>query len=59
MKKTIAKTQDFVHRNRNAIIVGAITTSVIVLQHQGIKSLNEFLKDKDLFDEYYFVDEED
>lgn len=45
--------KQFVHRNKNALVVAAIATTVIVLQHKGIKSLNAFLDEKGLTDEYY------
>lgn len=59
MNKNLAAAKKFVRRNRNAIVVGAVAVSVIALQQSGIRSLNDFLKEHDLFDEYYFVDEED
>lgn len=58
MKKTIIRTKNFVARHKTAIVVGGIAATVIYLQHEGIKSHNEFLKEKGLFDEYYTPEED-
>lgn len=57
MNKHLASAQKFVQRNKTALVVAAITIPVIVLQHQGIKSLNNFLAEKGLDTEYYYVEE--
>lgn len=57
MKKIIVSTKGFVRRHKEALVVGAALGTVAVLQARGITSLNEFLKDKDLFNEYYFNNE--
>jgi len=52
MKNVVNRSRNFVRRNRNTIVaVGALGT-VIVLQQQGIRSLNAFLKDNGLFEQY-------
>lgn len=53
MKKTAARTKNFVRRNKNAIVVGGIAITVIAIQYRGNKLHNEFLVEKGLFDEYY------
>lgn len=60
MNNAITRTKNFVKRNKTKMLVtGFVTTSTImVLQHQGIKSLNEFLEEKGLLEEYYHFDEE-
>lgn len=53
MKNLANRTKNFVSRNRNTILVAATLTTVICIQSAGIKSLNEFLTEKGLFNEYY------
>jgi hypothetical protein len=58
MKNVVNRSRNFVRRNRNTIVaVGALGT-VIVLQQQGIRSLNAFLKDNGLFEQYYLPETE-
>lgn len=57
MKKAFNSTKNFVRRNKRTLIVGATLTTVILLQNSGIKSLNKFLTEKNLFDEYYGLGE--
>lgn len=59
MDKHLASATNFVRRNKTALVVAAITIPVIMLQHKGIKSLNEFLEDKGLTNEYYPLELED
>jgi ribosomal protein L14 len=58
MKDTLQRTKNFVRRHKGTIIVASVTGIVIVAQANGINKLNNFLKEKDLFDEYYFNDED-
>lgn len=60
MKNKIASAKNFVKRNERRIMLGtiAVISTVTVLQQSGIKSLNEFLEEKDLYDEYYSNDED-
>lgn len=59
MKKTIASAKNFVQTHKTAIVVTTLVTvtTVAVLQHKGIKSLNAFLEEHDLLDTYYHTDE--
>lgn len=57
MKTKLASAKKFVQTHKTAIALGTVATGIIVLQHKGIKSLNEFLKENDLFDTYYAMDE--
>ena len=34
------------------------TSAIVLLQNHGIRSLNEFLEENDLYDEYYFPETE-
>ncbi len=55
-----AKTQSvkkFVADHRVAIAVVVTATAAAALQMRTAKSFNDFLKEKDLFDEYYEMDE--
>lgn len=53
MKKIVDPVKNFVRLNKKALIVGATLTTVIVIQHKGIKGLNEFLAEHNLLEEYY------
>lgn len=53
MNKIYTSTRDFIRRNKNTIIVGAITTTVIAIQQRSVQMHNDFLKEKGLYDEYY------
>jgi hypothetical protein len=57
MKKIVNSTKKFVTDHKEAIVVGGIASAIIVLQHRGIVSLNEFLKDNDLYETYYTPEE--
>jgi hypothetical protein len=56
MKNILVSSKNFVVRHQEAILVGALTGLVIVIQYRGTKSLNEFLKDQDLWETYYLQD---
>ena len=53
--KTYASTVNFVRRNKTRILVGALaaTTTAAVLTRIALKEHDEFLKEHDLYDEYY------
>lgn len=61
LKNRLSRTRNFVKTHKTQLLTTGllITTSVAYLQHQGITSLNEFLKEHDLFDEYYALDEDE
>lgn len=58
MKTKIARTKKFVSDHRVAIAVTVTLTACAALQMRNAKILNEFLKEHDLYDEYYYMDEE-
>jgi hypothetical protein len=59
MKKITDSTKNFVRRHKGTIVVGTIATltSVVIIQQLGIRSLNAFLQEHDLLDEYYYIEE--
>ena len=59
MKNKLATAKNFVSTHKTAIALGSLATLAIVAQHNGIKSLNEFLKEHDLYDTYYYAMLED
>ena len=58
VKTKIARTKKFVSDHRVAIAVTVTLTACAALQMRNAKILNEFLKEHDLYDEYYYMDEE-
>ena len=56
----VTSTKEFVNRNKTKILTVAIvaTSAIVLLQNHGIRSLNEFLEENDLYDEYYFPETE-
>ena len=57
MKNALNTTKNFVLKHKEAIVVGTALSAVVVLQNRGIKSLNAFLVEKNLFDEYYIKED--
>lgn len=57
MKKIMSTTKDFVLSHKKALIVTTGLTAVILVQRSGINSLNEFLKENNLFDTYYKLED--
>lgn len=59
-KEKLISAKEAVVRNRTKILgtVAVVFTTVAVIQNSGIKSLNRFLEEKGLTDEYYHLDEE-
>lgn len=53
MNKIYQSSKNWVKRNKKHLLVEASLIGVIALQARGLNSLNQFLKDKNLFDEYY------
>lgn len=53
MKKS--RVGKFLQENYIPILLGALvfTTTTTVLQSLGIRSLNQYLKEKDLYEDYY------
>lgn len=59
MKNPIVPTIKFVRRHRVAIAVVATTTVCAYLHQSTVKEWNGFLEDKDLYNEYYHIGEDD
>lgn len=59
-KKPLASVKDFVSRNKTKILAGTtiVATTIVVLQQRGFKLHNDFLREHDLFDEFYADNEE-
>lgn len=55
-----ARARAYWNRNKTTILASAliVTTTVAVLEQKGIRSLNQFLKDHDLYEDYYAMEEE-
>lgn len=53
MIKNLAAIQKFVSKHRVFIAVGVTLTVVAVIQMRNANTLNDFLKEHGLFDEYY------
>lgn len=58
-KQKLVSAKNKIVENRTKILgtVAVVATTVAVLQQIGIRSLNEFLEEKGLADEYYHLDE--
>jgi hypothetical protein len=57
MKNILIQSKNFVVRNKTTLIVGATLSAVIVLQGRGLNAINDFLKEKELYNEYYLGNE--
>lgn len=55
LKKKINDSKEFVRRNQTTILTTAlaVTSTLVVLQRIGLKQHNDFLKEKNLHDEFY------
>jgi hypothetical protein len=60
MKNAAVAVKDFVVANKTKILVTAlvVTTTSVVLMRTGIAQHNQFLKDHDLYDEFYALTED-
>lgn len=56
MKKTLINTKNFVLRHQGVIAMGATLGTLAYFQARGIKNLNAFLVEKNLFNEYYEIE---
>lgn len=61
MRDKINSARNFVSRHKTQMLTAGllVTTSVALAQHAGIKELNQFLKDNDLFDKYYALEDDE
>ena len=59
VKKKLVSAKNKVVENRTKIMAYALvfTTTTALVQQIGIRSLNKFLEEKGLLDEYYHMDE--
>lgn len=57
MKKQIATAKNFVSKHRVAIAVTLTAVLAVKLQMRTAREFNEFLKEHNLFDEYYALNE--
>lgn len=59
IKNKLNSAKNKVVENRTKILgtVAVVATTVAVIQQSGIRSLNRFLDEKGLSDEYYHMDE--
>lgn len=59
MTKLERRVRDYVRAHKKALTITSLAVMLAYVQHRGIKSLNEFLVEKDLFEEYYQFDQEE
>lgn len=59
IKQKFNSTKTFVVENKKQILGATAAITVIAIQARGISNLNKFLKEKDLYDEYYFMSDEE
>lgn len=61
MNEKLATVKNFVVRNQTKILVtvAAVATTATVIQQIGIKQHNDFLKEHDLYEEFYALDEDE
>jgi hypothetical protein len=57
MRNKIAAAKTYVQTHKKLIALGVAMTTIIAIQNNGIQNLNEFLKENDLYDKYYQMDE--
>lgn len=60
-KKKLISAKDAVVRNKTKILgtAAAVATAAVMLQRYGLNQHDAFLKEKDLYDEFYALNEED
>jgi hypothetical protein len=59
LKQKLISTKNFVKRNERRIVYPAlaVTTASTALMFRNVKCLNDFLKEHDLLDTFYALDE--
>ena len=57
MKNVYTLTREFVRRHKEALVVGGVASLLIYTQTRGILKMNEFLKENDLLEKYYELDQ--
>lgn len=58
LKKAVATSKKFVADHKVAIAVTATAVTCLAINRLALKQHNEFLKEHDLYDSYYALDEE-
>lgn len=58
LNEKIASAKDFAHKHRAKIAVAATLTGCVIVQIKIASNWNDFLKEHDLTDEYYSVEED-
>lgn len=60
MNKHLASAKNFYDRHKAKVVIATlvVTSTGTVLMIRNQKQFNEFLKGHNLFDEYYFLDEQ-
>lgn len=59
MTKLERRVRNYVKEHKKHLAVTSLAFMLVVLQHRGIKHLNEFLIEQDLFDEYYRIEDKE
>ena len=59
MTKLERRVRNYIKAHKKALGITSLAFTIAILQHRGIKSMNEFLVEKDLFEEYYGFGDED
>jgi hypothetical protein len=57
MRDKIVAAKNYVQAHKKHCALTAAAITVVAIQNNGISNLNQFLKDNDLFDSYYRMDE--
>ena len=60
-KKTLVSTKNKIVRNKTKILgtIAVVATTAVAIQRYALNQHDQFLKDKDLYDEFYAMTEED
>lgn len=53
VKNALTRTKKFVVNHKTAVAVAITATAGLVIIRRNQREFNDFLKEKDLFDEYY------
>jgi len=59
LKKATASTKKFVADHKVAIAVTATAVTCLAINRMALKTHNEFLKEHDLYDTFYDIDEDE
>ena len=59
IENAVASTKDFVSRHKTKLAVIATATICLALNRAALSQHNDFLKEHDLYDEFYLATDED